>query len=163
MTHVLDTLLCMMPVSAFCLLEVSDEPCHLSLQGLSYPWACVPRLSWNCTSWQASAKRIHKHLLSLPPLGFFCWREMFHIPHWPLLHRTARICPVQCQCHFDLLSQRKIHQRCQRLHHLCMPTRQKCDILETQCPALLQLHNCSTVFWISAKPPLFSWHEHLTC
>ena len=149
--------------SAFCLLKVSDEPCHLSLQGLSYPSAYVPRLPWNCTSWLASAKRIHKHLLSLPPLGFFCWREMFHISHWPLLHKTARICPIKCQCYFDLLSQRKTHQRCQRPHHLFMPTKQKCDILETLCPSFLQLHNCSTVFWISVKPPLCLWHEHLTC
>ena len=33
----LDTLLCTTSVSAFYPLEVSDEPCHLSLQGLSYP------------------------------------------------------------------------------------------------------------------------------
>ena len=35
--YVLDTLLCTTPVWALYPLEVFHEPCHLSLQGLSYP------------------------------------------------------------------------------------------------------------------------------
>ena len=38
MNHVFDTPLCMMPESAFCLLEVFDDLCHISLQGLSCPY-----------------------------------------------------------------------------------------------------------------------------
>ena len=88
---------------AFYPLDVSDELYHLSSQVLFCPWACAPHLSWNCRFWEASARRLHKHQLSLPPLGSVCWREKFHIFHLPLLYSTVQIFPAQCQCQKTML------------------------------------------------------------